>query len=115
MPQRPPDVVPEIVKGDLSEELLQVYLSGPDLAVDTETMGLETRRDRPHGGEVTYLAKAARPVLVQLWEGRLDSHPLRLAYAEPGGPAGDLAWAQSVLGRRGLVQSARAEQVRSWK
>jgi len=24
MPQRPPDVVPEIVKGDLSEELLQV-------------------------------------------------------------------------------------------
>jgi ribonuclease D len=46
MPQRPPDVVPEIVKGDLSEELLQVYLSGPDLAVDTETMGLETRRDR---------------------------------------------------------------------
>ena len=46
MPQRPPDVVPEIVKGDLSEELLQAYLSGPDLAVDTETMGLETRRDR---------------------------------------------------------------------
>jgi len=46
MPQRPPDVVPEIVKGDLSEELLQGYLAGPDLAVDTETMGLETRRDR---------------------------------------------------------------------
>ncbi len=46
MPQRPPDVVPEIVKGDLSEELLQAYLAGPELAVDTETMGLETRRDR---------------------------------------------------------------------
>ena len=46
MPQRPPDVVPQIERGDLSEELLQAYLSGPDLAVDTETMGLETRRDR---------------------------------------------------------------------
>jgi ribonuclease D len=46
MPQGPPDVAPEIVKGDLTEELLQTYLAGPDLAVDTETMGLETRRDR---------------------------------------------------------------------
>ena len=39
MPDRPPDVAPEIQKGDLSEELLQAYLTGPDLAVDTETMG----------------------------------------------------------------------------
>ena len=46
MPQRPPDVAPQIVLGDLTEELLQAYLAGPDLAVDTETMGLETRRDR---------------------------------------------------------------------
>jgi ribonuclease D len=46
MPQRPPDVTPEIVTGDLTEELLQAYLASPDLAVDTETMGLETRRDR---------------------------------------------------------------------
>src|SRR5512134_1266587 len=46
MPQRPPDVVPQIVPGDLTEELLQAYLAGRDLAVDTETMGLETRRDR---------------------------------------------------------------------
>ncbi len=46
MPQRPPDVVPEIVRGDLSEDLLQAYLASPELAVDTETMGLETRRDR---------------------------------------------------------------------
>jgi ribonuclease D len=46
MPQRPPDVSPEILAGDLSEELLRHYLAGPDLAVDTETMGLETRRDR---------------------------------------------------------------------
>ncbi len=46
MPQRPPDVTPEIVSGDLTEELLRAYLASPDLAVDTETMGLQTRRDR---------------------------------------------------------------------
>jgi ribonuclease D len=46
MPQRPPDVSPEIVRGDLSEDLLAAYLKGPDLAVDTETMGLHTLRDR---------------------------------------------------------------------
>jgi ribonuclease D len=46
MPERPPDVTPEILTGDLNEELLGAYLEGPELAVDTETMGLETRRDR---------------------------------------------------------------------
>ena len=46
MPQRPPDVSPQIVHADLSEELLQAYLRAPDLAVDTETMGLRTLRDR---------------------------------------------------------------------
>ncbi len=46
MPQRPPDITPEIVSGDLTEDLLQAYLASPDLAVDTETMGLQTRRDR---------------------------------------------------------------------
>jgi ribonuclease D len=46
MPQRPPEVTPEILAGDLTEELLQAFLAGPDLAVDTETMGLHTRRDR---------------------------------------------------------------------
>jgi len=46
MPKPPPDVMPEIAKGDLSEELLEAYLAGPDLAIDTETMGLLTPRDR---------------------------------------------------------------------
>jgi ribonuclease D len=46
MPQRPPDVQPEILQDDLSEELLQHYLGSGELAVDTETMGLQTRRDR---------------------------------------------------------------------
>jgi ribonuclease D len=46
MAKSPPDVTPETVTGDLTEEILQAYLAGPDLAVDTETMGLHTRRDR---------------------------------------------------------------------
>jgi len=46
MPQRPPDVTPEIVRGDLSPELLKAYSRGKDLAIDTETMGLQTLRDR---------------------------------------------------------------------
>ena len=70
MPQRPPDVVPEIVKGDLSEELLQVYLSGPDLAVDTETMGLETRRDRLC--LVQLCNRAMRAAIVQIPRENLD-------------------------------------------
>jgi len=70
MPQRPPDVVPEIVKGDLSEELLQAYLSGPDLAVDTETMGLETRRDRLC--LVQLCNRAMRAAIVQIPRENLD-------------------------------------------
>ncbi len=46
MPQSPPDVTPEIVQGDLTEELLQAFLQGGEVAVDTETMGLVTIRDR---------------------------------------------------------------------
>lgn len=46
MPHRPPDVTPEIARGDLTEEQLQSYLSSAELAVDTETMGLQTLRDR---------------------------------------------------------------------
>ncbi len=46
MPQLPPDVMPEIVKGDLSEEQLQAHLRSAEVAVDTETLGLQTLRDR---------------------------------------------------------------------
>jgi len=46
MPQRPPDVTPQILTGDLSEERLSAYLASREVAVDTETMGLQTRRDR---------------------------------------------------------------------
>ena len=46
MPQGPPDVTPEIVRGDLTEAQLQAYLRGTELSVDTETMGLHPLRDR---------------------------------------------------------------------
>ena len=46
MPQRPPDIEPEIVQRDLTEEQLQAYLASPYLAVDTETLGLQQLRDR---------------------------------------------------------------------
>ena len=46
MANRPPDVVPEIVQRDLTEEQLQAYLASPHLSVDTETLGLQQLRDR---------------------------------------------------------------------
>ena len=46
MPTPPPDVVPAIVQRDLTEEQLQAYLASPELAVDTETLGLHHLRDR---------------------------------------------------------------------
>ncbi len=75
---------------------------------------LAAERSRPAGGAVTYLAEVAAPVPVQPWPGTLDEHPLRLPWAHPGGPAGDLAWADSVLAARGMRRAGRAEQVRSW-
>jgi len=46
MPKPPPDVAPEIVRRDLTEAQLQAFLSGGPVAVDTETLGLNTLRDR---------------------------------------------------------------------
>jgi len=46
MPQRPPDVVPDIVQRDLTEEQLQAYLASQELSIDTETLGLQQLRDR---------------------------------------------------------------------
>lgn len=75
---------------------------------------LDSAFDRPHGGQVTYLAEVDRPVPAEPWNGTLDEHPLRLPYARPGGPAADLTWANSALAARGLRRSALSVQVRSW-
>jgi len=46
MPRPAPDVTPEIVRGDLTEAQLETYLRASELAVDTETLGLNPLRDR---------------------------------------------------------------------
>lgn len=71
----------------------------------------------PPGGPVTYLAETeladAQPPL-EPWDGELPCSPQRPPYAEPGGPAQDLAWARSVLEDRGLRLTGPPRQVRTW-
>ena len=66
-----------------------------------------------HGGTVTYLAEAAAlpapyagPVSADL-----SAHPLRHAYAQPGGPAASLRWAEAALGRGPFLAH---RQLRTW-
>jgi len=75
---------------------------------------LDAELDCPPGGRVTYLAEVARPVTAEPWAGTLDDHPHRQSFARPGGPAADLAWAESVLVTRGLRRTGPPVQVRSW-
>jgi hypothetical protein len=75
---------------------------------------LDAELQQPHGGRVTYLAEVAEPVSAQPWMGVLDDHPRRHAFARPGGPAADLAWARAILAERGLRPAAPPTQVRTW-
>jgi len=70
MPQPAPDVLPEIVRSDLTEEQLQAYLASPSIAVDTETMGLRLLRDRLC--VVQLCDRAGRATLVQVPKDLLD-------------------------------------------
>jgi ribonuclease D len=70
MPQRPPNVMPEIVRGDLTEAQLEAHLASPELAVDTETMGLVTLRDRLC--VVQLCDRNGRATLVQIPQEALD-------------------------------------------
>src|SRR5262245_30011358 len=70
MPHPPPDVMPQVARGDLTEEQLQAHLASPDLAVDTETMGLVTLRDRLC--VVQLCDRAGRATLVQIPRESLD-------------------------------------------
>lgn len=70
MPQRPPEVTPEIVKRDITEEQLAAYLASPQLAVDTETLGLNTVRDRLC--VVQLCDRAGRATLVQILKEQID-------------------------------------------
>jgi len=62
--------MPQVVRGDLSEEQLHAHLASPDLAVDTETMGLVTLRDRLC--VVQLCDRAGRATLVQIPHESLD-------------------------------------------
>jgi ribonuclease D len=42
----PPDVTPLVLQGDLDDERLAAYTAAGEIAVDTETMGLNLLRDR---------------------------------------------------------------------
>lgn len=64
MAQKPPDVTPEISQGDLTEEQLQHFLKQKEVAVDTETMGLNPLRDRLC--VVQLCDRGRRAVLVQI-------------------------------------------------
>ena len=64
MANRPPDVTPEIAQGDLTEEQLQHFLQQKEVAVDTETMGLNPLRDRLC--VVQLCDRKRRAVLVQI-------------------------------------------------
>jgi ribonuclease D len=64
MPQRPPDVTPELAREDLTEGQLRVFLGASAVAVDTETLGLHPLRDRLC--VVQICDRDGRAVLVQI-------------------------------------------------
>ncbi len=69
------------------------------------------------GGPVAYLAQVDTAPEEPLgdWPGDpVGDMPHRLPYARPGGPATDLAWADSVLAARGIGRIGPAEQMRTW-
>jgi hypothetical protein len=84
-------------------------------AIDVTVLRLlETELSVPHGGTVTYLAEVGRGVTGEAWDGTLDDHPLRMPWARLGGPAADVAWAESQLAERGIRRIGPAQQVRTW-
>jgi hypothetical protein len=68
----------------------------------------------PAGDRLTYLAELATPIVAAPWPGQLDDHPLRQPWAQPGGPARDLAWADAALAARGFTRTGPATQILSW-
>jgi phosphotransferase family enzyme len=83
---------------------------------------LDAERAHPPGGAVTYLAQLSdseramprlAPVASELARRALEPHPLRAAWAEPGGPATSIAWARRELAARGH-ELVRTEQQRTW-
>jgi hypothetical protein len=73
---------------------------------------LSADRPRPPGGAVTYLAEYDGPSVAGLGRPTWTApHPLRMPWAEVGGPARSMAWVDEVLAGRTVL--AR-QQIRSW-
>ncbi len=67
------------------------------------------------GGSVTYAVETAVPPSDLLpWSGSITEDPKRAAWARPGGPASDLAWADAMLRSLGRRRSGPGEQIKTW-
>jgi hypothetical protein len=77
---------------------------------------LRTEPGRISGGAVSYLAEAAS--IPDRYAGPVDEdlspHPLRAAYAHPGGPAASLRWASDALDGLGRGPVRAAVQHKTW-
>ena len=74
MSQPPPDVKPAIVSGDLTHEQLAAYTASGQVAVDTETRGLDHHRDRLC--LVQLCDREGRGTLVRIPRYEVDGPPL---------------------------------------
>jgi Ser/Thr protein kinase RdoA (MazF antagonist) len=68
------------------------------------------------GGAVTYVAElhGSVPDGLRPTSESLDDHPLRLPWAQVGGPARELAWAEQVLAECGRERTGPPHQMRAW-
>jgi len=85
--------------------------------VDVTVLRLLQTAEAWCGGEVSYLAEieVTPAVALRPWPGDPTAdQPFRVRYARPGGPAGDVRWADAVLADRGTPRTAPAEQLRTW-
>jgi ribonuclease D len=76
LPQTPPDITPEITRGDITEAQLEVYLKEPEIGLDTETLGLNPHRDRLC--VVQICDRAGRAALVRFMPQSLETGAPRL-------------------------------------
>ncbi|HEY0807113.1 MAG TPA: hypothetical protein VGD84_18735, partial [Pseudonocardiaceae bacterium] len=73
---------------------------------------LSADRSRPPGGAVTYLAEYGGPPVAGLGQPTwTEPHPLRMPWAEVGGPARSMAWVDELLAGRTVLSR---QQIRSW-
>lgn len=91
------------------QELGPIHARVPGIVV-LRMLAAERAAGHPMGGDVTYLAEVVGevPPGVLPWEGELEDHPLRMPWARPGGPAADLAWADSIVEPTGPPVQHRA-------